>query len=173
MYERYLEAITAPGPHRSLGTHADTYGRLIGSWTGSLRNHMVPGPVPSGSIEIHFAWALDGRAVQDTWITPARKDRGSAKAPAMDWYGTTLRVFDPESESWRALWWDPVSRNQIALEGRRQGDDIVQLGTRGAWPIRWTFSEIRDRSFHWQGHVLEVDGVSWRLEVDIRVERVS
>jgi hypothetical protein len=173
MYERYVEAITAPGPHPSLGAHAETYGRLIGSWTGEIRNHMVPGPPPGGSIEIHFAWALDGRAVQDTWITPARQDRGAAKAPSLDWYGTTLRVFDPESESWRALWWDPVSRYQIALEGRRQGNDVVQIGTRGGWPIRWTFSEILGSSFHWQGHVLDIDGVSWRLEVDIRVRRAG
>ena len=172
-YERYVEAITASGPHPSLGAHAETYGRLVGSWTGEIHNHMIPGSVRIGSIEIHLAWVLDGRAVQDTWITPARRDRAAANAAAIEWYGTTLRVFDPDTASWRALWWDPVSRHQIQLEGRRHGDDVVQIGTRGGWPIRWTFSEIRESSFRWQGHVLHVDGVSWRLEVDIRARRIG
>ena len=30
----FLDALVARGPHPSLGAHADTYGRLIGSWAG-------------------------------------------------------------------------------------------------------------------------------------------
>src|SRR5688572_6302211 len=120
MNELFLETLAARGPHPSLGAHADTYGRLIGSWEGELHNHLVDGPPPVSSIEVRFAWVLDGRAVQDTWITPAHKDRGSIPAGTMNWYGTTLRVFDPTSESWRAAWTDPVSQRRIEIEGRRQ-----------------------------------------------------
>jgi hypothetical protein len=82
-----------------------------------------------------------------------------------------MRVFDPRSESWRAAWTDPVSQVWIELEGRRQGDDIVQVGTRGGWPIRWTFSDIRERSLLWRGHILGTDGLSWRLEVEVHLRR--
>ena len=171
MNDLFLETLATGGPHPSLGPHADTYGRLIGSWVGEAHNHMVPGPPPITSIEVHFAWVLDGRAVQDTWITPARRDRAAAPASGLNWYGSTLRVFDPKSESWRAAWTDPASQVRIELDGRRHGDDIVQIGTRGGWPIRWNFTEIRARSLLWQGHVLEPDGVNWRLEVDIHLGR--
>jgi hypothetical protein len=170
MSHSFFEAAVASRPHPSLGAHADTYGRVIGSWRGEIFNHMVSPPT-RGSIEVHFAWALDGRAVQDVWITPARGD-GQARAAPLDWYGTTLRVFDPKNQTWRAMWWDPVSQLRIELEGRREGDDIVQLGMRDGRHIRWTFSQIRERSFLWQGHVLEMDGKSWRLEVEIRLTRV-
>src|SRR5688572_17692730 len=130
-----FETLLSKTPHPRLGVHADTYGRLIGSWTGEIYNHMVSPPA-TGSLEIHFTWALEGRAVQDVWITPARKDRGPGAKTALDWYGTTLRVFDPASESWRAVWFDPVSQLKIELEGRRQGEDIVQIGTRDGRPIR-------------------------------------
>jgi hypothetical protein len=123
----------------------------------------------SGSIEVHFAWVLEGRAVQDLWITPSRKDR--VRAQTLDWFGTTLRVFDPNTQSWRARWSDPVSQLDIDLVGRRVGDDIVQIGTRGGQPLRWTFSQIRERSFRWEGHVLASDGVTWRLEVDMQLQR--
>ncbi len=172
MSNSFFEVLAAKGPHPTLGVHAKTYGRLIGSWEGQLHNHMAGTPVPTASIEIHFAWALDGRAVQDVWITPARKDRGSSGAASMDWWGTTLRVFDPKSGCWRATWTDPVSGYRIDLEGSRQHDDIVQLGTRGNRLIRWTFSDIHADSFLWQGHVLESDGMTWRLEVEIRARRV-
>jgi hypothetical protein len=171
MNNAFLETLAAKGPHPSLGAHADTYGRIIGSWIGEVRNHMVAGSVPSASIEAHFSWALDGRAIQDVWITPARRERGAGVKASLDWYGTTLRVFDPKSESWRATWTDPVSQLRIELDGRRQGDDIVQIGTRQGSPIRWTFSQIRAESFLWQGHILDVDGATWRLEVDINFQR--
>ena len=164
-----IEILAASGPHPSLGRHADTYGRVIGSWAGELRNHMIDPPA-SGTIEVHFGWVLEGRAIQDVWITPARKDRNRVE-PTLDWYGTTLRVFDPKSESWRARWTDPVSQLVVDLEGRRVGDDIVQIGTRGGQPIRWTFSAIEERFFRWQGHILQPDGISWKLEVDMQLRR--
>jgi hypothetical protein len=163
-------ALIAEGPHPSLGAHAETYGRVIGSWRGELHNHMLSGSKPA-SIEVDFGWVLDGRAVQDVWVTPARAERGASPAPALNWFGTTLRVFDPASESWRVRWWDPGRQLALDLEGRRHGDDIVHLGTREGRPIRWTFSEMRAETFRWQGHILEPDGVRWTLEVDISLRR--
>lgn len=164
--------LLARGPHSSLGEHAQTYARVIGSWRGLLHNHMLGRSVPPSSVEAHFAWVLEGRAVQDVWITPARDERGSGPA-ALDWYGSTLRVFEPSSGAWRTVWTDPVSGLRIELSGRRQGDDIVQIGTRGGRPIRWVFSQIRADSFVWQGHILNPGGETWELEVDIQFRRVE
>ena len=172
MDNAFIQTLVAAGPHPSLGNHAQTYARVIGSWQGELKNHLWPA-AGSSSVEAHFGWVLDGRAVQDVWITPARPQRSASMPAGLNWYGTTLRVFDPATEIWRAVWTDPASQLRIELEGRRQGDDIVQLGTRGGQPIRWTFSNIRERSFTWQGHILEPDGSTWRLEIDIGFQRVE
>jgi hypothetical protein len=166
-----LDVLAARGPHPSLGPHAQTYGRVIGSWLGELHNHLGEGPPTTSSVEVHFGWALEGRAVQDVWITPARQDRARGATAGLSWYGTTVRLFDPKTESWRAFWLDPVSGYRIELEGRRVGDDIVQLGTRAGRPIRWIFSRIQEASFLWQGHVLEPDAVTWRLEVEMHLRR--
>lgn len=171
MQEQFRQRLLAQGPHPSLGAHADTYGRLIGSHRGEITSYLRPGTPRRTSIEVHFAWALDGRAIQDLWITPALPDRSQPSATGLDWYGTTVRVFDPQAEVWRATWIDPVSKFNLQLEGRRVGDDVVQIGTRGGWPIRWTFSDITAESFTWRGHILERDGVSWRLEIEIHLRR--
>jgi hypothetical protein len=165
------KVLEATGPHPSLGREAETYGRVIGSWEGELIDHFSSPTPQTHSVEAHFSWVLEGRAVQDVWITPARGERASHATRALDWYGATFRVYDPKAELWRVIWNDPASGLRIELEGRAQGDDVVQLGIRAGRPIRWTFSEIRRDSFRWQGHALEDDGNTWRLEVDIRFRR--
>jgi hypothetical protein len=170
MNSPFVSALVADGPHPSLGAHADTYGRFIGSWSGEVHDHFPDGQISVGSVEVHFAWVLEGRAVQDLWIAPARPQRGG-RAVARDRYGMTLRVFDPPSETWRVVWINPSADTRTDLVGRRHGDDVVQLGTRDGRPIRWTFSEVQSDSFLWQGHILEPDGMTFRLEAEFRFRR--
>jgi len=171
--DAFMQSLAGSKPHPSLGTHAETYARLIGSWEGEFNAYPLDASPVATSAEVHFAWALDGRAVQDVWITPSRKDRAAAMRAGHEMYGTTLRVFDPKRETWRALWIDPASGRRNELEGRRVGDDIVQVGTTEGWPIRWTLSQISERSFLWQGHILNTDGITWRLQAEFRLRRIS
>lgn len=59
------------------------------------------------------------------------------------------------------------------LVGRRQGDDIVQEGTRpdGAL-VRWSFCEITPSSFHWKGESSPDGGRTWRLEAEFLGRRM-
>ncbi|PTL84003.1 hypothetical protein [Vitiosangium sp. GDMCC 1.1324] len=174
MKNLFLEALAAPGPHPSLGEHAATYGRLIGSWAGEVHDHAPDGRVSVSNVEIHFAWVLEGRAIQDLWISPTLAERASGgHLPERYRYGTTLRIFDPELAAWRVVWQNPVIGTRSDLIGRRQGDDIVQVGMRDARPIRWTFLDITPQSFVWRGHILEPDGETWWLESEFRVRRTG
>src|SRR6187399_855549 len=109
----FIETLAATGPHPSLGPHAETYARVIGSWTGELRRYKDGKSVASASVEAHFGWVLEGRAVEDVWITPARADRASSAGAGVNWYGTTLRVCDPATGVWNTVWSDPVSQARI------------------------------------------------------------
>ena len=156
-------------PHPSLGVHADTYGRLIGSWRGTYYDPRPDGD-ERGPLEVHFAWALEGRAVQDVWIAPAPPlDPGRAYKRQM--YGTTIRVFDPVAQVWRVDWWNPSRSVHCALVGRRVGDQIVQTGYWDDRPQRWRFLDISARSFRWQAHRLSDDGESWHLVTEFTLSR--
>ena len=172
MKQGLSEVLLSKGPHESLGAEAETYGRVIGSWQGELHDHFSAPTPQVRSVEAHFAWVLEGRAVQDVWITPVRSERAALPQTGLNWYGCTLRIYDPAAKLWRVTWSDPAASLHIQLEGRREGDDVVQLGLRAGRPIRWTFSEIRADSFHWQGHSLKDDGSTWLLEVDVRFRRM-
>ena len=160
--------LVSSAPHPVLGAHADTYGRLIGSWAGTYHDRHPDGD-EEGPMEVHFAWALEGRAVQDVWIP--RPDAGTSRRRHM--YGSTLRVFDPDAQLWRVGWWNPVRNAHCALVGRRIGDDIVQTGYWNDRPQRWRFLEIASDAFLWQAHSLEDDGETWALATEFRLRRTA
>lgn len=161
--------LIAPGPHPSLGAAAETYGPFIGSWHGTF-NDQHGDATESGPMEAHFAWALEGRAVQDVWIAPGgRAEPGRVYRRAM--YGSTIRVFDPTAGVWRVEWFNPVKQVRNSLVGRRVGDRIVQMGYWNDRPQRWQFLNISADRFLWQSHVLDDDGVTWRLQTEFDVRR--
>ena len=65
-------------------------------------------------------------------------------------YGTTLRVYDPQSDAWHITWIDPVRQAYDRMIGRKVGEDIVQeyRSQQGA-RCQWLFTEITADSFHW------------------------
>ncbi len=164
-----FDHLAAAGPHTDLGEEADTYGRLIGSWRGRYRDPATP---EEGPMEVHFAWALDGRAVQDVWIAPSPFAEAEASGLKRRMYGSTLRVFDPAARIWRVRWFNPATGAQNGLVGRRVGDDIIQTGYWDDRPQRWRFLEITAERFLWQAHALEDDGETWRLYTEFVLNRI-
>src|SRR4051794_26794288 len=73
----------------------DAYGWLIGSWELHLLGYDDAGNIIRSAGEAHFAWVLEGLAVQDVFINPRRSDRGPASQKFANWYGTTIRIYDP------------------------------------------------------------------------------
>ncbi len=110
-------------------------------------------------------------------MIPRRKDR-RPDAPAMpvagNWYGTTLRIFDPALDAWRIYWIDPATNNYYQQVGRKHGAGIMQEGTTEAGTLsRWSFTEIKRDSFHWKGEASFDKGASWRLLVEVFAHRVQ
>lgn len=158
-------AAAAPAPQ---GADADLYDVLLGDWDAEVVDHLSDGTDRRQSAEIHFARVLEGRAVQDLWIAPALRERdapGSAPGPG-NRYGTTLRVYDPKSGTWRITWWNPVTGIENRLVGRRVGSRIVHTGQEGERLIRWSFVEVTPGRFHWTGESSADGGQTWVCETE-------
>jgi hypothetical protein len=168
----FAQTLLAPGPHPSLGRHAETFGRLIGSWAGEYWDQDPGEPAETGAIEVHFGWVLQGRAVQDTWIAPPRDLREGSTSKRQT-FGTTVRVFHPEIEAWRAVWLNPVNGERNDLIARRIGDDIVQFCLDAERPEKWVFSQITPRSLLWRAFLLADDGVTWRVDTEFKLHRTA
>ena len=151
----------------------DLYGRFIGSWDLDVTQFPEGGPARRRKGEWHFGWVLEGRAIQDVWIVPRRGPlrEGDAAANAFS-YGTTLRIYDPRNDTWQIQWSDPVISNFLTMIGRKEGDDIVQLGRdQEGRPIRWSFSDITPDSFTWRGETSPDQGANWQLDVEFACRR--
>jgi len=170
----FLEALRAGDAPAGRGGSSDMYAPLIGNWDAEVVDHLPGGIRRRQSAEMHFAWVLEGRAIQDLWIAPARRDRPGSDPPVADGsrYGTTLRVYDPELDAWRVTWWNPVTRVETRLVGRPVGSQIVHTGADADGRlIRWVFVELRADRFHWRGERSEDGGLTWICETEYFARR--
>ncbi|HET8575680.1 MAG TPA: hypothetical protein VFO18_01180 [Methylomirabilota bacterium] len=171
----FLGVLHANGPAADRAGKMDLYGWLVGSWELDVTGYLEDGSKRRSSGEWHFGWVLEGRAIQDVWIVPARSaKREGDPAASSAYYGTTLRVYDPRIDAWHIQWTDPASQTYFTMIGRKRGEDIVQEGNGPDGSlIRWSFSEMAPKSFRWRGEVSADGGATWRLNVEFVARRVS
>ena len=183
----FLAALNASARAADIDAADDLYGWLVGSWEMDVVHYRVDLRDAPRRGEIHFGWVLEGRAVQDVWIMPPRRerDRGLAASEASyavhasqpgdadyTMYGTTLRIWDPALRAWRVTYVNPRTGQRDELIGRRSGGDLVQIGTHAnGTPIRWNFTDITRDSFRWTGVALAPDGMTWMLEAEFHARR--
>ncbi len=169
----FLRLLSHPGRSPEIPEADDLYGFLVGSWELDVINYWSDLSSRKLKAEAHFAWALEGRAIQDVWIIPRPEQRASLPDPKLFSYGTTLRVWDPKSRTWQVTWINPATGTHVHLVGRRVGNDIVQIGAfPDGTPIRWTFRDITENSFRWTGETLQQDGQTWLIQGDFHAKRI-
>ena len=139
----FAHVLMSDGPDPQLAKPLQLYAWLVGRWHFDISTIQDDDTTHHGEGEIHAAWVLQGRAIQDVWMIPRLRDRRPGLAPmpgAGNWYGTTLRIYDPALDAWRILWNDPATGFFTQQIGRAQGSNIVQTGPdpRGG-AMRWTF----------------------------------
>jgi len=164
--EEFARALISAERSSEITPAEDLYAELLGIWDVDVRDRQDNGSFRSSRGEWLFVRTLEGRAVQDVWINPPRGERRSDGDKSVNRYGTTVRTFDPNARRWQVTFLNPVFGTFDVLIARREGRSIVQEGTRpNGQKIRWVFSDITDRAFHWTGEALQPDG-TWLLEAE-------
>jgi hypothetical protein len=146
----FFDVLRAQGRAAEIPAEKDLYGWLVGDWDLDIEFYGIDVSQYGWKGEAHFAWVLDGFAIQDTWTLPrwgAEKDPHKVKNST----GTTLRVWRPQQDAWLITWINPVSGARDELVGRLAGEDLVQLGHHADGTIiRWSFREVtKSRSIGW------------------------
>jgi hypothetical protein len=149
-------------------THADklaTFGQFVGSWVWDGVQYRDDGTRATDKGEIHFHWILNGEAIQDVWFETEGNDDGPKTL------GTTLRFYDPKTDTWTITWIHPRVSAVKVMTGHKSGNDIVIDGTSSKGvQYRWIFSEITKDAFRW--HAESLIGGQWRITEDLRVKRM-
>lgn len=172
---RFTTVLCASGPAAELADKLRLYGQFVGNWDTEVIAFAADGQRHNARGQIHFGWVLQGRAIQDVWMIPRLEERkGAPTFPiAGNWYGTTIRVYDPDIDAWRIYWIDPATNSFRQQIGGARGADIVQEGkTESGGLSRWSFTEIKSDSFRWLGEASPGDA-NWRLIVEVRATRAN
>jgi hypothetical protein len=171
--ENLQAALASAGRSPEIPEADDAYGWLAGSWDLDVKCYWgVDVAAQNIKGEVHAAWTLEGRAIQDVWIMPRCGERPTKPDKKLNMFGTTLRAWDSSIHAWRITWCNPAGDHFEQQIGRRSGNDVVQLGARPDGTItRWRFVAITPDSFHWLGEALAPDGVTWTIEGEFLARR--
>lgn len=167
--DEFEAALLASGAHPEMRPDNQIFGPFIGSWDLKVVWFDELGrQIRHEAGEWHFAWVLEGRAIQDVWIVPPRPIRSEAAEPYE--YGTSVRFFDPAINAWRSTWIGPMHGMIRTFMARKVDDQVVLETTAGSEPrLKWSFSNIDTHSFDWRNEVWE--GSSWRLQQSFHCQR--
>jgi len=164
-----IKALGALSPHPSLGEEARVFDRLVGTWDCDYSFHLDDGSVRHSKGELLLGWILEGRAVQDIFVTYPKDGEKERRM------GTTLRFFDTALKQWRIVFVGPQFNYLVTVQGGSEGRDRIVLrgvDIDGA-PIRWSFNDIKPDSFVWRGEKSHDHGKTWKLEEEHNMKRRS
>ena len=143
---------------------ARLFDRVAGSWNVDYTNIADDGKRDKARGQLLVGWVLDGRALQDVWIQFPK--------PGEDRFiGTTLRFYDADRKKWRVTWVSAIANAVTLLEGSEEDGRIALYNDSPKGRTRWTFSNITDRTFVWQGELSTDGGKTWRMREDHRMYR--
>jgi hypothetical protein len=143
------------------------FGQFVGDWDiVECRSLKEDATWSKQRGELFWRWILEGRAVQDIWMTIDEKTNKSIPD------GTTVRFYDPKIDAWRSTWIAPRQGAVKAFIGKQVRSEIV-LESKSAEgnPIKWIFSDITKDSFKWRAEETEDEGKSWTLYEEMKIRR--
>jgi len=167
------DLVGAPGPNSD---HADAlmlFGQFVGSWDIVSTQFAPDGRSQTHKGEWHFFWTLEGRAIQDVIMSPGRDERDSGKWKAGE-YGTTIRFYRPERDTWDVTFISPPNDQVHRLVARKEGDSIVLHGAApDGRPEIWTFYDITRDGCRWRGQISSDGGQTWFTDEEMVLTRRS
>jgi hypothetical protein len=162
-----IKGLGADGPNPELKEKLVLFGQFIGDWDITEDRY----PQPDGTEvkhrgEVHFGWILDGRAVQDVWMTYDEKLHRAVPD------GTTVRFYDGKIDAWHVIWIKPKQGVVRTFVARKVKDEIVLQGkTKEGYPENWIFSQITPTSFRWHSMETHDDGKTWQLTEEMKIRK--
>src|SRR5207245_4474235 len=139
-----IKGLGADGPLPELKEKLMLFGQFVGDWEMDARYPQPDGTEIRAKGEIHFGWILNGRCVQDVWMS--RDQRTGRAIPS----GTTVRYYDPKIDAWHSIWISPKQGIMQSFVAKKEREESVQKGgTKAGYPEQWIIPQTTHASFPW------------------------
>src|SRR5213080_2966654 len=136
-----IDGLGAEGPFPDFKEKLALFGQFVGDWVIEEARYPRPHELELRSQgEIHFGWILDGRAVQDVFMT---RDPDTGRAVPI---GTTVRFYDPKLDAWQSTWISPMQELVQTVIGRNGFSPRARRTRSGGMPRRATTTARRGSS---------------------------
>lgn len=158
----------ADGPDPKMEEELNLFGQFVGDWEIIEDRYLQSnGRWITQQGELHWRWILEGRALQDVWLSIDEKTQKCIPN------GTTIGFYDPKIDAWHCTWISPTQGAVKIFIGRKIGDEIVleMVSTGHSERVKWIFSEMTGDSFRWRSERSEDEGKTWNLREEMRIVR--
>ncbi len=164
-----ITGLGADGPFPELKEKLALFGQFVGDWQIVEDRYLNDdGTWIKSRGELHVNWILEGRALQDTFMTYDEKTQRLIPD------GTTLRYYDPKINAWHVVWFSPMQGAITTLVGRKVGDGIVlERTTDEGYLVKWIFSDIASSSFRWHSEESRDNGKTWKIREEMQIRRAA
>ena len=161
--DQFYEALISKEKNPSIPDEDDWFQALLGDW--DLEYSEPGGRKAQG--EWLFRRALDGMAIEDVFICPSRTMRITKPQPDAE-YGATIRMYDTKNR-----WYDMtyVCAGHTTRLRCMKIDNKIICSVFASDRV-WVFSNITERSFHWQNLVRNKEGKE-QLDCEVHAVRKS
>jgi len=159
-----IELLDASVPNEEHAENLMLFGRLVGSWDVEATYFDREGNVTDERrAEWHCGWVMQGRAIQDVWISPPLEEQRRTGTSGLE-YGMQFRMYEPQTDTWRGAWFDLASATIIEFVGRAVGEEIVIEGADPDGTLyRWVLSDITSDAHTFTGYRSKDDGQTWLM----------
>ncbi|MGC8561645.1 MAG: hypothetical protein ACP5UZ_00240 [Thermoplasmata archaeon] len=160
-----IRQLNASGPFSPLKNKLKLFGQFVGDWDiVEARSLQEDGSWLISKGEYHAGWILGGTAVQDVWKST---DHG-----VVDTGGTTIHIYDPDTDSWNSIWISPNQATIRSFTGRKKGRDIELESRENSRRImRWIFYVVKKDSFRCRSESTNDAGKKWIVTEEMFVKR--
>lgn len=170
MSDAYLTPLVTYGRTIDCPESGDIYAPFIGEWDcdwvegmGTYEERHVRG-------EWLFSWMDEGKAVQDIFICPSRKEREKTGFSEAE-YGTTIRQYDAVSDKWFFTFMQRGVTYEFEVDHDPQGGLIQNMINHRHYNMIWRITDITADSFKWSNNISKDNGETWRTLAEMLVTR--
>lgn len=166
MTNEFTKALISETKNSTLPEEMDWFAPLIGEWDIIWTENIGTEYEATKKGEWIFSRVLNGFGIQDLFIVPSREERIRLNMPNAE-YGTTIRMYNPRKNNWEIYY--TCIGEYTRLSAEKENDKII-LTEVSEKKMRWIFSEITEKTFHWQNWMQTENG-EWVVRCDCHAKR--